>query len=102
MNTITFRKKAFIKKNKNYIKYNKIIYNDYDNNVEKEINLLKKAKYIESVFLSDNDELIYHYIKLLDIDYLFSIDTSINKMMNDLKLYTNGNMTDFIYDLLNK
>ena len=104
MQTIIFRKRTFSKKNDKYIssKYNKITYNDYDKNVETEIKLLKKAKYIESIFLSDNDELIYHYIKLLNIDHLFPLDISINKMMNDLKLYSNGNMIDFISYLLNK
>lgn len=97
MHVIIFRKKNVSKKNKNYHKYNKYIYDDID---DKEINILKKAKYISSVFLSDNDELIYHYIKLLNIDHIFPINISINKIMNDLNKYSNDDMIDFIFNLL--
>jgi len=93
---MSFRKK-YSKMTFNYKKdYYLYDYSDIDN----EINKYKKAKYIASILSSDNDEMIYYYLKVLKINHIFSLELSINDIINDLHLYSNGNMIDFVFYLL--
>lgn len=90
-------KKKSSKMNFNFKKYNYVY--DYSD-IDYDINIYIKAKYIASIFLSDDDEMIFYYLKVLKIDCEIPLDISINDMMK--YLHSNGEIIDFIYDLLYK
>ena len=84
-----------------YIKH--MIDESYDEMLDDELYRFKKAKYIASILSSDNDELIYFYIKKLNIDHLFPKHIAINKMIYEIHTYSKsyGGMIEFILHLLN-
>jgi hypothetical protein len=85
-----------------YIKH--MIDESYDEILDDELYRFKKAKYIASILSSDNDELIYFYIKKLNIDHLFQKSIAINKMIDEIHLYSKsyGGMIEFILYLLTR
>lgn len=106
--TVMDKKRPVIKSKKTKTKFNnKKLLNEscesyeFFKSLNKENELLKEAKYITSILSSDNDELIYYYIQKLNIDYIFPGEISINKMIRDISLYSNEDMVDFIFHLLN-
>ena len=90
---------SFTKKNKYTFKKR---LSDYDySDIDYEFNMYCDAKYIASVFLSDDDEKIVYYMKMLHIENKFHF-TTVNDILDGMALYaeTYGDMTNFVYYIL--